>query len=309
MPCYRPLQGYRSRELSENGKRKIVFNLRDGFADMPVEVPCGKCIGCRLEKSRQWAMRCYHESKLHTYNSFLTLTYSDENLPEDLSIHIEHLQLFWKRLRKHLKGKKIRYYACGEYGDKYSRPHYHACLFGHEFKDKVLHKTNFDGQKLYTSETLNGLWGKGHCLIGNVTFESAAYVARYITKKISGIDEETYSRVNIIDGEIIKVKPEFASMSRRPAIGKQFFEKYKYDMYPEDQVIMRRRKMKPPNYYDKLIDKEEPISLKMIKAKRLEKARNSKDNTYERLRVKEKVQQRRFDDKLKRSYENGTVSI
>ena len=184
MACYHPLKGYRSSELTKNGKRKIVFNRNQGYADLPVTVPCGQCIGCRLERSRQWAIRCHHEASLYENNSFITLTYADEYLPQNGSLDLNAQQKFFKRLRKKY-GSGIRFYACGEYGSKFGRPHYHACLFNHDFADKTLWKITND-VPLYRSSSLEELWPYGHSSVGNVTFQSAAYVARYILKKITG---------------------------------------------------------------------------------------------------------------------------
>jgi len=133
MACYHPIQAWRSKKVNkETGKRSIVFQRSEAFVDMPVVVPCGQCIGCRLEKSRQWAIRCVHESKCHDDNIFVTLTYNNENLPKDGSLCLADLQKFMKRLRKKY-GAGIRYFACGEYGEKLKRPHYHVCIFGLNF--------------------------------------------------------------------------------------------------------------------------------------------------------------------------------
>lgn len=303
MPCFRPLKGYRSRELTDKGKRKIVFNINAGFADMQVEVPCGQCIGCRLERSRQWAIRCVHEAQLHEANSFITLTYNNQNLPKNNSLRLKDFQDFMKRLRK--KYGKVRYFHCGEYGEKFQRPHYHVILFGLDFKDKKLHSNSL-GNKLYVSESLDKLWqNKGHCLIGDVTFESAAYVARYITKKITGeAAEEHYSTVIPETGEVIKRKPEYITMSRRPGIGKNWLEKFKDDIYPEDFVVIRNKLMKPPKYYDRIYEVEYPDEYLSLKANRINKAElNKKDCTPERLSVREELQLLKFK-KLKRGYEN-----
>ena len=140
MPCYNPLKGYRSRTLNASGKRSIVFNLREGYVDQPIEVPCGQCIGCRLERSRQWAVRCVHEASLYKNNCFVTLTYSDDKLPSDGSLHFDHFQKFMKRLRRFYDDSRIRFFHCGEYGEQYSRPHYHCCLFNFDFVDKKFWK-------------------------------------------------------------------------------------------------------------------------------------------------------------------------
>jgi len=238
MTCYHPLTGYRSKDRNPSGKRSIVFNPgpKHALSGVPVKLPCGQCIGCRLERSRQWAIRCVHEASLHSQNSFLTLTYADEKLPADGSLVVKHHQDFMKRLRKHLsqerkdpcpchKGTdtKVRFFHCGEYGETYGRPHYHTLLFGHDFEDKVLEFTTPRGDEVFTSKTLGELWTHGLSKIGSVTFESAAYVARYITKKVTGDDAEKY-----YEGR----KPEYVTMSRRPGIAHSWFEKFKSDVSP-----------------------------------------------------------------------------
>ena len=166
MPCYKPLTGYRSKFLSKNGKRPIVFSTATGYVDRKVIVPCGRCTGCRLKYAAQWAMRCMHESQLHSRNSFITLTYNNENLPADKSINKEEMQKFFKRLRKKLGNNSIRYFACGEYGDKTSRPHYHAIIFGEDFSnDRTVHTKSKTGDLLYRSKNLEKIWTKGHSLM------------------------------------------------------------------------------------------------------------------------------------------------
>lgn len=271
MPCYHPQPA-----------KKIIDKIGNFQIRSDVMRPCGQCIGCRLEKARQWAMRCMHEASLHEENCFITLTYNNQNLPRDLSVHKRDVQLFFKRLRKKLDGKSIKYYACGEYGDKggrrmlygpdaLGRPHYHACLFGHVFPDsEVLHaghynyfKNHFKQSKdftLYNSQELADIWGNGFVTIGELTFESAGYVARYCMKKITGEKKaEHYGNKN----------PEFALISK--GIGREWFKKYKTDCYPKDFVTLNGRKMKPPIYYDYLLDKENPKALERIKASREEK--------------------------------------
>lgn len=303
MPCYYPMEGYRSRHLTANGKRKIVFNAEEAFLDMPVTVACGQCIGCRLEHSRQWAMRCYHEASLYEHNSFITLTYDNENLPRDLSLDITHFQKFMKRLRKAYAGKKIRYFHCGEYGTENNRPHYHACLFNHDFKDKTLW-TERDSIKLFVSEELMDLWPYGFSTIGDVTFDSAAYVARYITKKITGkaLDKTSanglkpYELYDSESGEIIKQQPEYTTMSRRPGIGKDWYEQYKSDVYPSDFVIVNGKRVRPPKFYDGLLEKQHQEQFERQKSKRRKQARKwEHDNTPERLAVKHKVKKAQYN--------------
>ncbi len=290
MTCYYPLKGWRSKSTNSSGKRSIVFIRSAAFTDLPVELPCGQCIGCRLERSRQWAIRCMHEAQQHDENSFITLTYSDEYLPEDNSLDLRHFQLFMKRLRKSLS-TKIRFYACGEYGETYGRPHYHACIFGFSFPDKTPWKKSND-QVLYRSAHLERLWPYGYSSIGDVTFQSAAYVARYLLKKINGDDAENhYEYINWDTGEITQLKREYTTMSRRPGLGTSWFRKFQTDVYPSDQVIVNAKIMRPPKFYDGLYEIDSPKNHAIIKHQRKAKAaQHSEDQTPERLKVRCQVQ-------------------
>lgn len=245
-------------------KGTICFGPGNGT---PLQLPCGQCIGCRLERSRQWAVRIMHEASFSERNSFITLTYSDEHLPSDYSLSVDHLQRFFKRYRK-LCGP-LRYFACGEYGDANYRPHYHLCVFGHDFDDKLPTSLS-DSNPLSISPTLSRLWPFGHSSIGALTFESAAYVARYCTKKVTGKDSaKHYQRVIASTGEIVNVLPEFARMSLKPAIGRNWYDKFGSEVYPLDRVIVRGRKAKPPRYYDKLYEARSPQAYERLKEKRM----------------------------------------
>jgi hypothetical protein len=265
--------------------------------DDPIELPCGQCVGCRLERSRQWAIRCIHEAKMYENNCFITLTFSPEHLAKrsnPWSLDVRDYQLFMKRLRKKY-GDGIRFFHCGEYGDKHGRPHYHACLFNFDFPDKELWNV-VNGNRLYISNSLSELWPFGFSTIGDVTFESAAYVARYIMKKVTGDQaDEHYQWVDTNTGEIKDRKPEYTTMSRRPGIGKDWYEKYKSDVYPGDFVVVNGKKMKPPKFYDRLHEQSRPYEFDDIKAARVENAQQHFDNnTPERLLVREKVQKERL---------------
>lgn len=303
MTCYSPLKGWKARHTNQSGKRSIVFNPGAGYSDLPVEIPCGQCIGCRLERSRQWAIRCVHEAQLYEDNCFITLTYNDENYPKNGSLNLAHFQNFMKRFRKSLS-HKIRMYHCGEYGDKNARPHYHACIFGHDFTDKILWEER-DKIKLYRSEDLERLWPFGFSTIGAVTFESAAYVARYICKKITGdLAQQHYEWIDPSTGEIHQRVPEYTTMSRGGSsptgenlggIGSRWFEKFETDVFPSDEVIMRGRSMRPPKYYDGLYEHKNPSELKIIKRQRKKlAAQHPEDQTPERLKVREAVQKSQF---------------
>lgn len=218
-----------------------------------LELPCGQCRECRFKRSRDWAIRCMHEAQMHDRNCFLTLTYSDENLPVNRSLDYSHYQKFIRSLRKRTK-TKIRFYMCGEYGEQTQRPHYHACLFGFDFNDKKFLTKTKNGDILYTSDLLSKVWPYGHSLIGDVTFQSAAYVARYIMKKITGDAAFThYNEVNE-DGVIVNSRvPDFTRMSLKPGIGAGWLEKYHSDVYNHDHVVLKGKEVSVPRYYDKLV--------------------------------------------------------
>ncbi len=286
MTCFSPIAGYRSRIPSKNGGFAIVFkkSLSNG---QNVEIACGQCIGCRLDKSREWAIRCVHEAQLHQQNCFITLTYNDENLPPGASLDKEHFPIFIRKLRRNTP-HKIRYYMCGEYGDELGRPHYHAILFGHDFDDKILYKIKNENQ-LYTSEKLTQTWEKGFCSTGQMTFESAGYVARYALKKITG-DSADIHYTNKTTGEILT--PEYNTMSRRPGLGKQWYHQYKTDLYPEDECVIAGRVMKPPRYYAKMYQQEEPTQYEQLKKARKDfQAKHKNDTTWQRLADRQKVKQ------------------
>lgn len=277
MPCYSPLRAWRGTRQA-SGKRSVVFNERDAAIPGKLELPCGQCIGCRLERSRQWAMRCLHESELYLENCFITLTYDEAHLPKDGSLDVRDFQLFMKRLRKAYPNRRIRFFHCGEYGEKFGRPHYHACLFNFDFKDKVLYNIR-NGNKLYVSSELNDLWGHGNCMIGDVTFESAAYVARYIMKKVLGDNSDAH-----YGGR----KPEYTTMSRNKGIGYAWFEKFQTDVFPRDEVIVRGVKVKPPRYYFGVYETLNKASAETIKELRRVMGRKlACDNDSFRLSVKE----------------------
>lgn len=241
-----------------------------------------------------------HEAQLYESNQYITLTYNDENVPEDGGLDKIHLRKFWKRLRKKFPNQRLKFFACGEYGDKLGRPHYHACVFNLALDDKEPYTVR-DGITLYQSKTLEKIWGKGFVTVGDVTFESAAYVARYVMKKVTGdIAEQHYMKVNLETGELVKIEPEFTSMSNRSGgIGKKWYEKY-YKDTEKDFITHNGIKMKPPKYYDGLFEKRDSEQFNEVKEKRrLNALKLKKENTPERLRVKEQIKKRQLN-RLKR---------
>lgn len=227
---------------------------------------------------------------MHEHSAFITLTYNDQHLPKNQSISVREIQLFIKKLRKHVEPIKLRFYACGEYGEKTHRPHYHALIFGYGFPDKKLYKTvTATEQDYYTSDTLQNIWQQGHCIIGDITHQSAAYCARYVTKKINGDPWQThYTMLCPETGELIPIREEFATMSRRPGIGNSFYKKYRGDIFPDDFCIIDGKKRKTPGYYLALLREEEPKLYELMKTKRYESMlANAQDNTNSRLEARE----------------------
>lgn len=297
MACYQPLKAYRPLSNLDGGR--MVFDSSKALnPSNPVMVPCGGCIGCRLDRAGDWAMRCMHEAQMHPENCFITLTYDDKYLPEDYSVHIRTFQLFMKKLRKHYQPKKIRFYACGEYGPQTLRPHYHALLFNHDFTDKKLYKKNHQNEQLYSSPTLEKIWGYGFATIGDVTYQSAGYCAQYIMKKIGGERKLThYSRTHPVNGLTVQVDPEFHLQSSRPGIGAAWFDEYKSDCFPSDFLVVDGRQHRVPAYYSKKLSEEE---LTKVKRRRKRQSLPQKpNNTRERLAVREEIKQSRIN-RLKR---------
>jgi hypothetical protein len=216
-------------------------------------------------------------------------------LPVGGTLKYDDFQKFMKRLRKRT-GVKVRFYMGGEYGEKEMRPHYHACLFGYDFPDKVYYKKTSSGEKIFTSKLLESLWPFGLSSIGNVTFESAAYIARYCVQKVTGDLAESHYRVVTDDGEIVDRTPEFNHMSLKPGIGAKWLEKYRTDVFPRDYVVINGVKTKPPKYYDLLFSREDPGEFSEIVARReldfvnLVKSSEFGEFLPDRMFVKEQVQ-------------------
>lgn len=314
MPCFHPRKGYRSKTVNPSGKRSITFNPKEAFHDLKIDLPCGQCHGCRLERSRQWAVRCVHESMLHAENCFITLTYDKEHLPKNGSLDVKHFQDFMKRLRFHTPEKKVRFFHCGEYGEMTARPHYHALLFGLDLRNEGRKiggqwtrwpDRKVNGVQYYRSETLERLWTAGHSMVGELNFESAAYVARYILKKATGPLSKFFYQVEDEEtGEMVSVAPEYVTMSRRPGIAKTFYETHKQQIFRQDYVVVRGQKMKPPKFYFGQFEMEKPADARRLKAARQVEGDNNKtNNTHERLKAKEFIVKQRTKQ-LKRTYES-----
>ena len=215
---------------------------------------CGQCIECRLAYSREWAIRITHEQMMHEKSCMLNLTYDDDHLPKHGQLVKADLQKFFKRLRK--AGYKFRYVASGEYGEQTRRPHFHIALFGVDFDfDRLLFGRASGGDRTYTSCTAARYWPQGNHLIGTLNFESAAYIARYILKKIKASDKvmPLPLYVDKEEGEMIFPNPEFLIMSK--GISKGWFKDYfMSDVFPTGSVITAQGSRAPvPRYYKTLL--------------------------------------------------------
>ena len=221
-----------------------------------------------MKQVQDWVIRCTHEASLHEKNIFLTLTFNNEALAvreNPGSLDKRDLQLFHKNLRYH-SNQKFRYYACGEYGEKTGRPHYHVLLFGFEPEDKKLWKTSKNGHHLYESEFIYKCWPHGYANFGKVDWDSASYVAGYITKKFTKDQRLTW--VDPLTGEIREKIPEFSLQSLKPGIGQRWIEKHYQDVFRDDYIVIKGKRRSVPRFYDKWLEKHHPEWAAEIKDKR-----------------------------------------
>lgn len=297
MPCKAPLSAWKSKDYLEHfsaatGKTRLVFRKDLGIPGTELEVPCGQCIGCRLDKARAWAVRIMHEVSMHEVSSFLTLTYADD----PISLNKRDITLFFKKLRRYLEltdDIKIRYFQVGEYGEQFARPHHHVILFGYDFPDKKPFKKI--GQHMqFISPLLADLWPHGLHSIGSVTEDSAMYCAGYCHKKITGVKAKEHYQDR---------QPEYATMSRRPGLGKPWLDKYMADIFTHDKVVVKSGYIcRPPKYYDRLHAELHPDRHEEISAKRRLRAKENPENSDERLLTTHKILWKKHDE-LTRKYE------
>lgn len=319
MACHGPLDGWLSRERGGPGKRPVTFRFRDAFHDVPISVPCGRCNGCLLDRARSWAIRAVHEASLWPCNSFVTLTYRDGEVPRlrrldnggtpeyELTLRKVDFQLFMKRLRKwHFERwsgtreayRGVRFLQAGEYGSL-GRPHHHALLFNCDFPDREVFRRTASQEVIYRSGELEKLWPFGFSSIGEVTFESAAYVARYTVKKFAAVVRDEVSRGESGVRENRRV-PEYLTMSLKPGLGDGWLRRYMGDVYPDDEVVLRGgRKYRPPRFYDERLRKLDEAQLREVKARRLAEV-NEADQCGSRLVVKAEISRRLLKDRLRR---------
>lgn len=302
MPCYHPSEVFVKRRLRAPTKTPLGGNPAVALQDTrpetdstatPVTVPCGSCLGCRADQAKDWALRLLHESEVQTHPDaswFLTLTYAPEHLPENGTLVVEHISSFIKKLRKRSLNR-VSYYAVGEYGDQTSRPHYHAVLCGPRFLDRR-ELSYRNGAPVYCSATVSSLWPFGNHELTSLTPGGCAYVAGYVRKKVKKRhEEEEYLRVDPSTGELVTLLPEFSRMSRRPGIARAWIEKYWQDVYPRDFTLWQGRPMKPPRYYDKWMEANQPHIMEEVRYQRWLDSETIGD---EKLIMKEKIHRARL---------------
>ena len=311
MVCYHPLHAFKDGltkdgnqhyKITSNKVKSVSYDKETGHWYMSsnpdeyynsdyIDIPCGNCIGCRIDYSRQWALRCVLESYYHEATMFLTITYDDDNVPHSsyvddltgevkdvLTLNPDDFRNFMKRLRYYYKtyyDKELRFYACGEYGSQTLRPHYHAIVFGLKLDDLRLVKQSGTGNNLYESPLVSKAWKKGFVLLSESNFDTCAYTARYVMKKRKGKDADEYGKFNIV--------PEFVRMSRNGGIGLQYYNDHKHEIYEHDEIILADgKKFKPPHFFDKMYAEEFPEEFGKVLNNRIECAKLS-DDTKEKL--------------------------
>jgi hypothetical protein len=286
MKCTSPLSAY----LAEGGGLTFHPLARHGDA-REIKIPCRQCLSCRLNRASEWQTRLIHEGKRHSSKIFLTLTYDNEHLPEFGSLQTRHLQLFIKRLRKAIAPLKIRYYACGEYGDTTRRAHYHAIIYGWEPSDGSLHSVSHTGDRLYVSRLLSQLWTFGNHLFSPADEGTMGYVARYTLKKQTGqTGKDIYKHVDDETGELTPIKPPFAVMSLRPMIGADHLDKFQDDYFRLGSTIINGVRKPLPIAYVRKLKKIRPDWHVDFVDSGAEFAFQHKDDlTYQRLAVADEV--------------------
>lgn len=295
MSCFRPLSMCRL----DDGTVKCG-SLPDGRW---FEVPCGKCVGCKMDRARAWSIRITHEAQLYDTNWMATFTYREDAVPKSLSLQYPDFQKFMKRLRKKIKGERVgpeggfplRFFCAGEYGGKTGRPHYHAVLFNCRIGDE---RPWDNGQ--YWSAKLEELWSYGHVVLDSVTPASAAYVAGYTQKKVYGVSEKSRYEdvVNLRTGELTSRRPEFVVMSLKPGIGAWWYARFAKDLFPKDHAIVAGgKRWKVPRYYwEKFRLEADPAVVEAIETDRFLRAMDREaDSTPERRAVREEVAQARVN--------------
>ena len=299
MTCFNPLLAERvsPRSMKYDPKHKIkIYSTEKMLLDLPQResgsvseffyVPCGRCIGCRIDKARDWAVRIMCESYTSQSAWFLTLTYDNEHMDE-FSLEKKHLQDFIKRLRDKVRAYdpdiKVRYFGCGEYGDKSGRRHYHLIVWNlPNLLIAPKPQSVSSGNILYSSELLNQIWEKGFVVLGNVSPESAQYVARYTLKKQGTKD---YSDVDI--------ESPFLLMSTRPGIGYDYCMNNKNRLTLDWKILIGHQYAHIPRYFMRLLE-DDPYYGERVKNHKEE----LKDLSFDKNFMKQFLNNRKLADIL-----------
>lgn len=287
MSCYHPLVGWPTGEISEKGKPLYHIEGRGKLGSMvnpegfladntdAVLIPCGRCIGCRLDYSRKWADRMMLELAVQKKAIFVTLTYDNEHIPivyddDDFPICFtlkkEDVQLWMKRVRRHYGDKSLRFYLAGEYGSSTGRPHYHCILYGlslDDFPKKRAYKKSELNDIYYIDDDFAARWNQGYVVIADVSWKTCAYVARYVTKKVLNQFPEAFEELGMV--------PEFSLMSRRPGIGKPYLDAHPDCLDLQSINISTPeggRQIAIPKYYLKQLELTDPKRYASIIAER-----------------------------------------
>lgn len=308
MPCYHPKFARQSAPGAV-----LDFSCNPNFPGEVIQVPCGQCIGCRIDYARQWASRCVMEMQYHHSSYFLTLTYDDQHVPTNwvsspdtgeafpaLTCRLDDVQRWLKRLRK--SGQDIRYFGCMDYGSQTLRPHYHFIVFGLDLPDLSPYIQSDPTYKLFTSPQMDSIWGLGNVIVGSANYSTALYTARYICQKRKGSSAKFY--------ETFQMEPPRSLMSRRPGIGYQYFQdhpdmmKYKYSSIvgPDGQI-----KIYPPRYFRQLEAVVDPdaaqarSSRNRLLAQRLQRLKDDQIPFYKLLGTEERNAENMYKSKLLKS--------
>lgn len=342
MACYNPRWAtpypfghpkYGQYKIQPLTKTKVLEYATDPYTGeylQAIRVPCGECVGCKLDYSREWASRIMMESLVNNGDGlFVTLTYDDDHLPmiiDDGTLHLvrgkgfsadyctkgatvykKDAQDWLKRLRRNLDyhygiSEGVRFYLAAEYGSTTYRPHYHVCLFGAPTDDLNQIGKNKLGQALFESDFISDTWKNGHVCVGQLTFQTAAYTARYCLKKAQGKDNAFFDSIG--------VNREFVNMSRKPGIGVPYYDAYKDEIYKNDEIILpatskdKPNVLKPPRYFDILYSEENPKRMAEIKAFRRDCADFSHDALLSQTDLDEieffKIQERAKSESIKK---------
>lgn len=318
MPCFYARDAWQIRE-----GEKLVFTKPNAPATH-YKVPCNYCLGCVIQQSIHWQVRIMHELSMHESALFVTLTYEPRKEPPNGDLNFEHHRLWIKRLRRAYPEVNLRYFTAGEYGGTNAHPHYHAIIFGLELPDLVVHDQNRFGQKRYTSEKMTALWGKGHVIIGEVSHQSARYVASHMEKALKDLggmwtqdDNGIYVRTSYRTrdpetGRVIELTNPQTRQSRRPGIGASWLDKY-YDSCKHGHIMFRenrknlldkkasikmRKYQIPPYYLARLKETHPELAAKIKEAARkfVNDEYNRWNSSPERMAIREKCLQAKLNN-------------